>query len=515
MKLRNDTAVLRTPSGVRFLHVGEPRLTFGYGQKLADPRDGITLFGPYTRDKLSGQLNVGIIGPERCRTFLKNYLRRIHRPVYGDGEIARPFFPGIEAAYGVSVNFSNLPEIDVPEDEISQYLRYTDGHQRVHNLSNLYTDRLITYQKQEEMPVNVWFVVIPDDVYRYGRPKSRIPAAKDNIDLGLSKTERQPGRTFLFNELNELKSAYDFEVNFHNQLKAKLLKDKIVTQVVRLSTIAYNEIWSDEKKIKTERKFDTAKAWNIATTLYYKAGGLPWRLGDVRSGVCYLGLVYKKLHSEEADRNACCAAQMFLDSGDGVVFRGNIGPWYNPDTKEFHIRATDAQSLLQQSLDSFKERSSHGVFPSEVFIHARTSFDDEEWNAFLSAADGRSSLVGVRIRENRVLKLYRDFNYAVPRGTTLIYSNTKAYLWSKGYIPRLQTQLGLETPNPLEIEVTRGAPDIETVCKDILALTKLNYNSCLFGDGLPVTLRFADQIGEVLTSGRNVAPGVLPFKHYV
>lgn len=515
MKSKNNDVLLGTPPGVRFLHVKEPQLTFGYGQKLADPRDGVMLFGPYTRDKLSGQLNVGIIGPEQSRGFLKKYLRDIHRPVSSDGEVARPFFPGIEATYGVSINFLNLPEIDVPQDMIIQYLHYKDGHQRVHNLSNLYVDRLIKYQKQEEMPVNVWFVVIPDDVYKYGRPRSRIPSAEDNVSLSLSKAGRQPGRMFLFDDLNELKNAYDFEINFHNQIKAKLLKDKIVTQVVRSSTIAYPEIWSDDKKIATERKFDTAKAWNIATTLYYKAGGLPWRLGDVRPGVCYLGLVYKKLHSEETDRNACCAAQMFLDSGDGVVFRGNVGPWYNPDTKEFHIRATDAQILLRQSLDSFKERSPQGLFPAEVFIHARTRFDDEEWNGFLTAAEGMSSLVGVRIRENHVLKLYRNFNYAVPRGTCLIYSKDKAYLWSKGYIPRLQTQLGLETPNPLEIQVTRGSPDIEIVCKDVLALTKLNYNSCLFGDGLPVTLRFADRIGEVLTSGRNVEAGVLPFKHYV
>jgi argonaute-like protein implicated in RNA metabolism and viral defense len=94
-------------------------------------------------------------------------------------------------------------------------------------------------------------------------------------------------------------------------------------------------------------------------------------------------------------------------------------------------------------------------------------------------------------------------------------SSVKAHLWTKGFIPRLQTQLGLETPNSLEIEITRGDTAIETVCADILALTKLNYNSCLYGDGLPVTLRFADRIGEVLTAGRDVESGVLPFKHYV
>jgi len=93
--------------------------------------------------------------------------------------------------------------------------------------------------------------------------------------------------------------------------------------------------------------------------------------------------------------------------------------------------------------------------------------------------------------------------------------NSHKIPYTTGFIPRIQTQLGLETPNPLEIEITRGTPDIEVVCRDILALTKLNYNTCLYGEGLPVTLRFADRIGEVLTAGRNVEPGVLPFKHYI
>jgi hypothetical protein len=39
------------------------------------------------------------------------------------------------------------------------------------------------------------------------------------------------------------------------------------------------------------------------------------------------------------------------------------------------------------------------------------------------------------------------------------------------------------------------------VLRDIMALTKLNYNACKFGGGSPVTLRFADAVGEILTAG--------------
>jgi hypothetical protein len=47
---------------------------------------------------------------------------------------------------------------------------------------------------------------------------------------------------------------------------------------------------------------------------------------------------------------------------------------------------------------------------------------------------------------------------------------------------------------------------------DIMALTKLNYNACLFADGAPITLKFANAVGEVLTAGPIPSGGApLPF----
>lgn len=144
-----------------------------------------------------------------------------------------------------------------------------------------------------------------------------------------------------------------------------------------------------------------------------------------------------------------------------------------------------------------------------------TSFDDEEWEGFESAAFGKTKVVGVKIRDDNTFKIYRDYSYCVPRGTMLKLTDKQGYLWTRGFIPRLQTQLGLEVPNPLHIEITRGEMDFRTVCKDILSLTKLNYNACIFADGKPVTLRFANNIGEVLTAGKNLKTEVLTFKHYI
>ena len=492
-------------------YIKEPILAFGYGQKTIDSRDGIMLFGPYTKGQISIG-NFGIIGTTDGIRRMREWLKAIEKPISSTPQdIARPFFPGIEAAFDFSINRDGLREITVEQDEIKDLLHEKDGHQRTHNLVNLYADELIKYSQQEEVPVTVWFVVIPDEIYQYSRPKSKAPVFADRYSGIKDYYERH--NPSLFEDINKLQEAYLYEINFHNQLKAKLLKYGIITQIIRERTIAYRELLTSQYQIEREMKFDSAKAWNISAALYYKSGGLPWKLGNVRKGVCYVGLVYKKLNDNPDERTACCAAQMFLDSGDGLVFKGNVGPWYNPTKGEYHLSEESAYELLAKALETFKKRNKE--YPGEIFIHAKTYFNDEEWGGFENAVKEKSKIVGVRIVRDASFKLYREAAYSVPRGSAAIISEAEAYMMTQGFVPRIQTQMGLEVPNPLNIKITRGDSDILTICSDVLSLTKLNYNTCVYGDGIPVTLRFADMIGEVLTAGPTDEVEVLPFKHYI
>ena len=73
-------------------------------------------------------------------------------------------------------------------------------------------------------------------------------------------------------------------------------------------------------------------------------------------------------------------------------------------------------------------------------------------------------------------------------------------------------------PNPLFITVIKSTgptPDLRTVLADIMGLTKINYNACNFSDGLPVTVRFADKVGDVLVIGTAQGAERQPFKFYV
>ena len=73
----------------------------------------------------------------------------------------------------------------------------------------------------------------------------------------------------------------------------------------------------------------------------------------------------------------------------------------------------------------------------------------------------------------------------------------------------------MEVPNPLSIEICRGDAEMQTVLRDVLALTKVNYNSCRFGDGKPITLKFADAVGEVLVTRPVKKAPPLPFMYYI
>jgi hypothetical protein len=57
--------------------------------------------------------------------------------------------------------------------------------------------------------------------------------------------------------------------------------------------------------------------------------------------------------------------------------------------------------------------------------------------------------------------------------------------------------------------------DTSQVLIDVMGLTKVNFNACIFSDGLPVTLRFADAVGEILTAAPHIEGPPLPFRHYI
>jgi len=169
---------------------------------------------------------------------------------------------------------------------------------------------------------------------------------------------------------------------------------------------------------------------------------------------------------------------------------------------------------VPEVMDAYKKE--HGIGPNEMFVHGRTRFNHEELEGFREAVGDQTEITGVRITRTNEVKTFTSGDLPVNRGTALLVDDRLGYLWTSGYIDHLETYQGRETPNPLRVEICgRSSSTIETVLADIMTLTKMNFNSSIFADGFPVSMRFAEAIGDVLmaTEGRKIPP--LLFRHYI
>jgi hypothetical protein len=504
-------------------HLPEPLLEFGFGQQLEYTRDGLFLYGPVDQAKEVPLIRYGVVGSrEGVRRFsqwaesISNYVGT-SKSQSARTDAYHVAFPGFQSAFGAQ--WPTLPAYsiaDVDECELNRLLRIGNRYEAVNRAVDVYVDRLVAAVRRLENPPALWFVVIPDFVYEWGRPQSSVPKAQRvpaSTTVTISQARRMEREPTLFAEDEKQARIYEFAPDFRRQLKARLLQEKIITQILRESTLTPSEFLRSDGKLKYPPQDPAAVAWRLSTGIYYKAGGRPWQLANVRDGVCYVGLVYKRNGLTNDTRQACCAAQMFLSNGDGVVFRGAIGPWYQEDRRQFHLDFRAAKNLIDMVVAEYLHE--YGSMPRELFIHAKSAFDDQEWRGFQAAAPDRTNLVGVHIVETSGMKLYRPGRYPVIRGTALLTDARAGYLWTAGYVPRLDTYMGSETPNPLWIRVVRGTSHIETVLSDILGLTKLNFNSCVFNDRAPVTIKFANAIGDIVTAAPPINEPRLPFKHYI
>lgn len=492
--------------------LAEPLLTFGHGQQLEDPRDGLTLFGPLESGTPYG-LRVGVVGTADGSALYRQWVRRLARPfILQNRMTARPYFPGFEATFGVPWAPDPLISAELNGSDIERATRISDRYQRVDRVVDLFAEPIERASHEREERVDLWFVVIPDYVHKYCRPQSTVERSEQiapPYEMTARRAATLRGQKSLFDKDNIEAELYQRQPDFHHQLKARLLQLAVPTQVVRESVLESGG--ADQEFASIDQ---LAIAWNLASATYYKSGRRPWKSAGVREGVCYVGLVFKDDPSYTDGSHACCAAQMFIDSGDGYVFRSTDTALRSSRRGDFHLSKDSARQLLGSAIETF--RRERGMVPGEVFVHGRVRFNDDEWQGFREAADvGGTDVVGVRIQEAHDLKAFRRDEYAVLRGSSLVLDARTAFLWTKGYVPRLDTYPGREVPNPLTIEVSRGAAPIELVLSDVLALTKLNYNACVHSDGMPVTLKFANAVGEVLTAARVDREPPLPFKYYI
>jgi len=503
----------------------EPLLEFKFGQKLVYPRDGLFLYGPVDESSQTKQIRYGVIstpaGLKHFKEWAKTMKGLINTPTPGLRSRANmPHhvpFPGFTEAFGAEWPIEPTISREVDPAEISRVLRIGNRHEAVRTAVDLFVTPMLKAVNSNESPPLFWFVVIPEEVFQLGRPLSSVPKGErvaGSVLITQAKAKMLKSQPSLFGTDEVEAEVYKFAPHFRRQLKARLLEHRIVTQLVRETTLAPKAFVKSTGQPLRPIEDPATIVWKLGTGCYYKAGGRPWQLANVRPGVCYVGLVYKKDDRVEDQSYSVCAAQMFLSNGEGIVFRGALGPWYQTEKREFHLNRQSARDLISTVVSEYTE--SHGSPPQELFIHAQAAFSDDEWAGFEDGCPDDVNLIGIQITDAKDgLKLFRPGEYPVMRGMALKLTERQAYLWTAGYVPRLDTYMGPETPNPIFVKILRGECPLDQVLKDILGLTKINFNSCLLSDRMPVTIKFANAVGDVLTSAPHEGEPKLPFKYYI
>lgn len=494
----------------------EPLLEFAHAQRVQEPHDGLSVFGPYDsgRPGKPRSINWGLVATSSGRDKILEWVKRLQRPIY-PGKNKRgtdldpqlwPLFPGFDAAFDCAFSAQPTWYKELDEKHLVDLCSNLDSKKRAFDAVEQYLTAIRLTEKKDEA-FDLILCVLPDFVRQMCRPNAVIV---DGTGVKVSRREqraRASGQTDMFQQYDP--SVYCYSEDFRRQLKARCMEHKVPIQIIQERTIT--PVPPDQQSLVSP---PSDIAWNLSTTMYYKAGGKPWKLASARPGVCYIGIAFRKTDPTSNSRTACCAAQMFLDSGDGVVFLGESGAWYSPEKKQFHLSEQAAQRLLAGVLNEYAALEGQPL--TEIFLHCRSGIWHDEFRGYQKACPPNVKLVAVRVKkEFEGIKLFRNGAYPVMRGTFWRLSDRAGYLFASGVVPRLGTYPGTESPVPLRIDVQHGAAEIIQVARDIFALTKLNYNACKIGDSEPVTVGFSSAVGEILVSNPTVPFKSPKFKFYI
>ena len=291
---------------------------------------------------------------------------------------------------------------------------------------------------------------------------------------------------------------------FHN-LRRKIKADILATgKNIPIQIILENTIDGTKKSLQDLSMI----AWNFCVAQYYKtANCTPWTIRDIDADTCYLGISFHKINEKGKNHLRSSIAQAFNKDGKGLVFTGKQFEWRSEKTKVAtpHLKYAYAKELIINVLNQYKLLNKHT--PKRIVIHKTSDFWDAyvnpDYNELDGIVDGIKESLGEDIEydlvtiKNSQLRLLRNSDYPVLRGTLLKVSNDKAFLYSNGFIPYYDTYPGAYVPMPLSVENIGETPIVE-ICQEILALTKMNFNNCSYCDGLPITIQFSKKVGEII-----------------
>jgi hypothetical protein len=468
-------------SGFKIDRVREPELVFANGGTASDPRAGLLQYGPCSADNLHSHqvIRVGIVGSEWSISKVRGLLKEMEygiRP--NEKKRSNHPFPPLGPNSALQMEFDHRKEWRkiIHPNEIEKLSKIPE---------NKRVEKAIEYTKRK----------LEGICTKNPKPHVVIVSIPDNLaDLLTPDKKGQSIRTE--------------ETDFRSRVKLLGIYNDTPTQLMKPATLKGEDVQS-EREI----------AWNLAVGLMYKAReGRPWKLAELKSNTCYVGLSFFDERTEDPDTRASIA-QVFMQTGDNFVIRGGRVDDIASDKKtgRTHLSREDAEKLISKVLEQYGEQVDQR--PNRLVIHKSSNFWDQETQGFKDGSADVPQRDFITIRENHPLRVFSQTQEPPLRGTVVLPPGQREYyLYTKGYTPEFLEYNESGTPNPIVIRPSEEVNDSSytTVCQEIMSLSKLDWNSSDYCTKLPVTVGIADSVSDVLAEKKaDAMPNeMVPYHYY-
>jgi len=172
------------------------------------------------------------------------------------------------------------------------------------------------------------------------------------------------------------------------------------------------------------------------------------------------------------------------------------------------------------------QRKHSGDPPRRIVVHENTEFRSDEIEGVFDALPNADSIELVHVQQScgwrgvLIAGPQRPHGYPCQRGSTFQLGPHEALLWTQGNLPAVAKgkdyyKEGKGTPEPLLLVRHAGLGSIDDLCRETLALTKMDWNNDGPYDRLPVTLNFAGTLATIVKRMPKLQPHSYPVRLFM
>lgn len=467
----------------------EPSLEFGHGESIC-PKRGIAAMSPYDLDSVRPEkITLGLIGQSESIDHITTWLQIAKKTVKNNKLNLRnlfPDFPGFnkDLAFQSEIAYDQSYLRKLNNSDVEQIINQSeDIDSVVEKIVQLYISEIKFLTKNKKPDV---ILCILDDkltslfLSPTSKNKSKTKNIMEDADLNDEDLAVYSDDEFIVDrEINKK------EYNFRRLLKARAMKYGVPIQIMRDKIASPSRDMQDPATI----------AWNFFTAIYYKASGTPWSLKKESSDIiCYAGISFYRSRDKQTIQTS--VTQIFNEHGKGVILRGAEVELKKGDL-EPHLSEEQAFDLMDTALGEYYDALK--IFPQRLVIHKSSNFSESEILGFRRATSKHkiNSVDLVTIMSSS-LRLFRDNNYPPMRGTMCTLDSKNYILYTRGFVNYFETYPGSYIPDPLLIRLFSHDESPEVICREILGLTKMNWNNTQFDRKYPITIECSRKVGDIL-----------------